>query len=211
MRTLSRATLGVGTSLLPPSAGPDGTRRRILEVALQQFASRGFHGTSIRDLATALELQPSALYAHFPSKEHLLAELVRLGHEIHHETLRTLLLESGADPVDQLRAVVRAHARVHTTYPQLAVVVNDEMYALSPKLIAPGIALRNDSAALLLQVIERGAAMGRFKPLNIGATVAAIGAMGLRIPHWYEAGGELSAEALAETYAELALRMVKPT
>ncbi len=211
MRTHSRSSLGVGTSLLPPAAVQDGTRRRILEVALQQFASRGFHGASIRDLATALELQPSALYAHFPSKEHILAELVRVGHEAHHEALRAPLLAAGADPIDQLRAIVRAHALVHTSYPQLAVVVNDEMYALSPKLIAPGLALRNESTVLLRQVIERGVAMGRFAPLHVGATVAAIGAMGLRIPHWYEPGGEISAEALADTYAELAVRMLKPT
>jgi AcrR family transcriptional regulator len=211
MRTLSRSSLGVGTSLLPPVAVHDGTRRRILEVALQQFASRGFHGASIRDLATALELQPSALYAHFPSKEHILAELVRVGHEAHHAALRAALLDAGADPIDQLRAIVRAHARFHTTYPQLAVVVNDEMHALSPKHIAPGLALRNESTALLLQVIERGVALGRFDPLHVGATVAAIGAMGLRIPYWYEPGGELSSEALADTYAELALRMLTRT
>lgn len=211
MSSLLRTRLGIGTSLLPPSAAHDGTRRRILEVALRQFASRGFHGTSIRELAAALELQPSALYAHFPSKEHILAELVRVGHEAHHEALRAPLLDAGADPIDQVRALIRAHVLVHATYPQLAVVVNDEMYALPPKLIAPGLALRNESAALLRQVIERGVALGRFAPLNLVATVAAIGAMGLRIPHWYEADAELSVDTLADTYAELALRMLKPT
>src|SRR5688572_24645229 len=86
-------------ALLPPSAAKDGTRRRILEVALQLFARDGFHGASMRDLARALELQPSAFYAHFSSKEHLLAELVSCGHEVHLESLRTALLGAGADPV----------------------------------------------------------------------------------------------------------------
>src|SRR5258706_9051437 len=123
-----------------PSLPLDPGVRRILEATLRMFAVHGFHGTSMRDLAKALEIQPSALYASFPSKDHLLAELVRIGHEYHHAELRTSLLAAGNDPVDQLRAVVRANALVHATYPHLAVVVNDELHALPPALAATGLA-----------------------------------------------------------------------
>lgn len=208
MRVFHRSRHRKEKAPLPPSAAQDGTRRRILEVALQLFAGLGFHGASIRDLAKVLELQPSALYAHFPSKEHILAELARVGHEHHHERLCAALEGAGADPEEQMRALVRAHARLHATYPQLAVVVNDEMHALAPDLAAPALALRERSTALLLQVIERGVAAGRFSPPHAAATAAAIGAMGLRIPHWYEASGALSIDALADVHAELALRML---
>src|SRR5689334_11569162 len=91
---------------LPPSFAADGVRRRILEGALRLFATRGFHGSSMRDLASYIELQPSAVYAHFTSKEHLLAELIRAGHEAHHEEVRIAMLEAGTDPVAQLCALV---------------------------------------------------------------------------------------------------------
>src|SRR6187402_2395848 len=109
-----------------PALELDATARRILEVTLRMFAMHGYHGTSMRDLAKVLEIQPSALYASFPSKGHLLAELVRIGHEFHLASLRTALLETTGDPVEQLRAVVRANAIVHATYPHLTLVVNDE-------------------------------------------------------------------------------------
>jgi AcrR family transcriptional regulator len=211
MRVFHRSRHRKEKATLPPSVVPDGTRRRILEVALQLFASLGFHGSSIRDLAKVLELQPSALYAHFPSKEHILAELAKVGHEIHHESLCAALESAGADPEDQVRALVRAHARLHATYPQLAVVVNDEMHALAPELAAPALALRERSSTLLLQAIERGVAQRRFSPPHTGATTAAIGAMGLRIPYWFEAVGALSVDALADVHAELALRMLGVT
>lgn len=181
----------------------DGTRRRILEVGLSFFAREGFHGTSIRDLARALELQPSALYVHFPSKEHLLAELVRLGHELHHDALRRALEGAGDDPEAQLRAVVRAHTLMHATRPQLAVVVNEEMHALPPELAAPGLALRRKSTELLLQVVER------FHVPQPEVVAAAIGAIGLRVPFWFQPSRKLSAEALADLHADLALRMVQ--
>src|SRR6187551_3555507 len=136
--------------------------RRILEVALRLFATHGYHGTSMRDLAKVLEIQPSALYASFPSKGHLLAELVRIGHEYHLAALRTALLDSASDPVEQLRAVVRANAIVHATYPHLTLVINDELHALPEELAAAGLSLRGQSVALLGELVERGIAMKRF-------------------------------------------------
>jgi AcrR family transcriptional regulator len=190
-----------------PEADMDSTARRILEAALRLFATQGFHGTSMRDLAKVLEIQPSALYASFPSKDHLLAELVRLGHELQHSTLRAALLAAGGDPLEQLRAVVRANAILHATYPHLAVVVNDELHALAPELAAPGLALRRQTIALLTEIVDRGVTKGRFTMSQPAVAIAAIGAMSLRIPYWYTAG-ETAAEALADAQAELAARMV---
>ena len=190
-----------------PEAEMDATARRILEAALRLFATQGFHATSMRDLAKVLEIQPSALYGSFPSKDHLLAELVRLGHELQHATLRAALLAAGGDPLDQLRAVVRANAVFHATYPHLAVVVNDEMHALAPELAAPGLALRRQTIALLTEIVDRGVTKGRFAMSQPAVAIAAIGAMSLRIPYWYTAG-ETAADALGDAQAELASRMV---
>ena len=190
-----------------PEAALDRTARRILEAALRMFGMHGFHATSMRDLAKALEIQPSALYASFPSKGHLLAELTRIGHEHHLACLRAALLASGADPVDQLRAVVRANAIFHAAYPHLAVVVNDELHALPEELAAAGLSLRGQSVALLTEVVGRGIAMKRFAVPQPMVAVAAIGAMSLRIPYWYREGA-LPPDALADAQAELALRIV---
>ena len=118
---------------LPPRPAADGTRGRILLAGLGLFAEHGYHGTSIRDIAAEAAVQSASLYAHFPSKEAILAELVLAGHEEHHTRLMTALLHSGTDPRDSLAALVRAHVRAHTDYPMLAVVANNEMHALSPR------------------------------------------------------------------------------
>ena len=196
------------SSLLPPHLEAEGTRRRILEGAVRLFATQGFHGSSMRELARVVELQASALYVHFPSKEHVLAELVRAGHEAHHRAIRVAMLEAGSEPAAQLSALVRANTRLHATHPHLAIVVNSEMGALSPELAAPGLALRKQSAALLLEVVERGVARGIFAPPDTRVVVAAIGAIGLRVPYWYSPGSEPGVDELAELHVELALRML---
>ena len=192
---------------IPASEG-DSTRRRILETALGLFAQRGYHGTSVRDLTGVLGLQPGAIYGHFASKEHILGELVRLGHEHHLGELRAALLACGADPEEQLRAFVRAHVRMHAEYAMLAVVANEELHALSPALGAPAQALRQQAVALLTEVIERGVRAGRFRPPHPWVTAAAIGGMGLRVAHWYRSDFELAPAEVAEVHAELAVRMV---
>jgi AcrR family transcriptional regulator len=208
MMTTREARLRGGKATLPPNATPNGTRRRILEVALQLFASEGYHASSVRDIARVLELQPSALYGHFPSKEHLLAELARVGYDAHAQILKEAVSNAGEDPVNQLRALVRAHTIVHATYPHLAVIVHEEMRALTNDLAAPALALRAQSSAFLFQVIENGITKGCFSPPDRTATAAAIAAMGVRIPYWYDANAGFDLEALAEIHVELSLRML---
>lgn len=208
MNDRSERLAGARAAKLPPHAAIEPASRRILEIALRMFAMDGFHATSMRDLAKALEIAPSALYASFPSKDALLAELVRVGHEAHLAMFRTAVLEGGADPVDQLRAIVHANAVMHATYPHIAVIVNDEMHALPADLAGPGLALRRQGIAMLMEVLERGIAKRRFAVRQPMVTAGAIGAMALRIPYWFGPGAGIAIEELAATQVELALAMV---
>ena len=63
------------TSKRKPNIESD-TRERILEVAAQLFAARGYAGTSVRDIAKELGIANPSLYYHFKSKKTLLAELL---------------------------------------------------------------------------------------------------------------------------------------
>lgn len=193
---------------LPPGTTRPGAAGRVLGSALSLFARRGFHGSSIRDIATEAGLASAALYSHFQSKEHVLAELVRIGHEEHHGALRRALLDApSSDPATQLRAVVAAHVRFHAEYPVLATVTNNELHALPEALVAPSLALRTQSEHLLREVIERGAQLGVFDPPHPWMTMAAIGGMGIRVAAWYHGDSEWSIDKVAATYADLAVRM----
>jgi AcrR family transcriptional regulator len=52
------------------------TRQHILDAALRLFAAQGYAGTSIRDIADALDLTKAAVHYHFPTKEGILEALV---------------------------------------------------------------------------------------------------------------------------------------
>jgi AcrR family transcriptional regulator len=60
----------------PSAAAARDTRQVILDAALDLFAERGFHATSMRALATAVGVRESAIYHHFPSKDAILFAVV---------------------------------------------------------------------------------------------------------------------------------------
>ncbi len=58
---------------------PPPTREAILDAAEVLFAERGVDGVAVRDLARELELTPSSLYNHFPSKQALYEAVLERG------------------------------------------------------------------------------------------------------------------------------------
>jgi TetR/AcrR family transcriptional regulator, cholesterol catabolism regulator len=57
------------------TAGRD-RREEILVIAGRLFADQGFHGTSIRTIAEAADLQSATLYSHFKNKASMFRELI---------------------------------------------------------------------------------------------------------------------------------------
>lgn len=200
--------LAATRAILLPEHKPDGTRGMVLEAALKLFAERGYAGASIREIADAVGMRAASLYAHYPSKEHILAELCRIGHEEHRRSIQRALLECGADPRDQVVAYVHAHVAMHAQFTMLAVVANGELHALSSELGATTFALRNQSIQTLEDIVQRGVDRGVFHVAHVWLAVAAIGAMGMRVAYWYTPEFELNSQQVAEVYAEFALRLL---
>jgi AcrR family transcriptional regulator len=199
-----------GPSVLPARLASDGTLGRLYETALVLFAEHGFHAVSVRDITKAVGMRPSSLYAHVESKQHLLAGLLRAGHEEHRDQLRLELLDTGSEPGEQLAAVTRAHVRVHATYPLLTRVCNRELGALLEEHRQEILTVRVDANQIFLDVIERGQRLGTFSPVDPMLAVAAIGAMGIRVAEWWRPDLGLSVEELEQTYVSFALKLLAP-
>ncbi len=85
-------------------------RSQLTREAARLFAERGYHGTSIADLAQALGVQKASLYAHIESKQDLLYETMREGADAFHAALDAVP-ETGT-VTERIRRALRAHLRV---------------------------------------------------------------------------------------------------
>ena len=88
-----------------------GTRRNELtRQAARLFAEKGYHGTSIGDLAEAMGVQKGSLYAHIESKADLLWEVARDGAAAFHAALDGI--DDALPATEKIRRALRAHLRV---------------------------------------------------------------------------------------------------
>ena len=79
----------------PREGAAQGTRERILDVALDLFIEQGYDGSSLREIAERLGVTKAALYYHFESKDDILMAL----HMRLHDFGREALMRMGDEPV----------------------------------------------------------------------------------------------------------------
>ncbi|MEV0297532.1 TetR family transcriptional regulator [Nocardia sp. NPDC050710] len=188
----------------------DETRARLLDAAAIAFAERGFHGSTTRDITSIAGLSTAAIYVHHRSKEELLYQIARNGHQ---DTLNLVraAIDSTDDPTEQLIAVMHSfavhHARAHT----IARIINYELAALNSDHQREIREMRHNIDAEVRLLLERGVACGAFETKNPHMAATALLSLGIDIARWYREDGTWSPEDIADYYADLALRMVGAT
>src|SRR6266496_4552857 len=85
-------------------------RSELTREAAKLFAQKGYHGTSIGDIAEALGVQKGSLYSHIASKEDLLYETMREGAAAFHGALDAIPEDRAA--TEKIRLALRGHLRV---------------------------------------------------------------------------------------------------
>lgn len=85
-------------------------RAELARTAARLFAERGYHGTSMGDLADAMGVQKASLYSLTGSKQQLLYDAVRAGAEAFHAALDEV--DEDAHAIERIRQALRGHLRV---------------------------------------------------------------------------------------------------
>lgn len=196
----------------PDLAGYTDAALRVLATAAALFYQRGAVATSVRDVTGACGLTPGAMYNHFPSKDDLLDAIVTHGHESMRRRLDAALADCPDVPADQLAAFVRAYVIGHLVQPELAQVVRREYLHLSRERYEKVVAVRRGVRRRLSAILQAGAADGRFDIVGGRDAVTAQAVMLLdmcsRTSEWFDRGGKLGIDTLAERYVVVARRIV---
>jgi AcrR family transcriptional regulator len=193
---------------------PDAARRLLLG-AVEAFAERGFHATTTRDIAGRAGMSPAALYIHYRTKEELLFQISKFGHE----RSVTVLAEAAEPDAGQdgnardaarlarsVRQFVRWHAEHHTT----ARVVQYELAALGQDHYEEIVQLRRRSEEIIRDILESGHDGGEFEVADIRGTTLAVMSLCIDVARWYSPTGARTPDEIGELYADLVLRMVAP-
>ncbi|GAB2832646.1 TetR/AcrR family transcriptional regulator [Actinocorallia aurea] len=186
------------------------TARRLLVAGLEAFGENGYHGTSTRAIALRAGMSPAALYMRFPTKEDLLFEIARTGHEVHLARLRAAADAAGADPSARVAAIVEASVRFHAEHHSLARTIQYEHPSLTPDHQRALLGIRRDTESLLAAAVAEGVATGAFAPDDPSTTALALMSLAIDVSRWYPAQRRRTPTEIAETYTSLALRLLRP-
>ncbi len=180
-------------------------RKELLVAAARLFSRKGYHATSMQDIADELNILRGSLYHYIESKEGLLYELMELGVRTLLEQVRPIV-ESDLPPDEKLARLVRQHTVTIAQHPDFMAVFLHELKALSPPRRERILAYRREYENLVRQVIAEGVTQGLFRPLNERMVTFALLGMVNWVYQWYSPDGELTAEEIGSIFADVVLR-----
>lgn len=176
-------------------------REEIVRKAAHAFRERGYHNTSIEDIAQQLNLTKASLYYYVHGKQDLLFEAHRFAMEVLLEGLKRICATT-EPPRRQLERAIHHHIHAVVDELSLATMLLQQEYALSPKQRRTIIAMRDEYDALFRSILRAGVASGAFTPIDVKITAFAIvGALNW-MPHWFSQSGPMSKDEIADVFSE---------
>ena len=135
----------------------------MMNIATAAFCEKGFHGTSLRDLARAAGMSQPAMYHYFPSKHALLVAISQAAVNSLIKAVDEALADSPDDPGAQLDRLVTAHVLCEIRVRRLSFVANTEVRSLEPYARDDFEAKRADVQGIYDRIISEGAGSGVFR------------------------------------------------
>ena len=181
-----------------------GRKEQVLEAAAALFSRKGYHSTTVRDIAEESGMLSGSLYAHFAGKEEMLFAIVERSADQFVAAAQPIV--HGPGPASaKLRAAMAAHLQVVASSLDAATIFLHEWKVLSPDRRAVVKAKRSAYESLLAQIIHQGVASGEFRPVDEKfARLLVLSAVNW-LYEWYDPAGPLGPEAVADKFAQLLL------
>lgn len=147
----------------------------ILSVAEALFASKGFEGTSVRDIAQAAEINVAMISYYFGSKEKLLYGLIEERAERSSLMLKKLNKNKTMSPWEKMEYIIDFYVDTmlknrdyHTIASRQLSIVQDEPLA---QLL---VNIKRRNSALIIEIINEGKQKGVFKEVDNELTIGTV-------------------------------------
>jgi AcrR family transcriptional regulator len=179
---------------------PNKTPEKVCKIAASLFAARGYHGTTMDDVAAGVELNKGTLYYYFPGKGDILFSICD-------ETVQAFIgvldvVPEGATAPQAIEFLVRAQLRMLADRPhEVSVFLHESRWLkewLSPVQHQAIRTKETNFSQQVIALIEQGIADGFFAPVD--ATIASRNIMGMVAwaASWYKPKSGPSIEMIAD-------------
>lgn len=181
----------------------------IMQAALAAFVKHGFHGTSIREIASHAKVSVALIYYHFTSKDDILRSIMLRVHGDVIEELREVRDACDRDVRTELSGLIRAHVMCHCERQAESFIGNSELRSLSEPALQEVIAQRDAVAGFFKDVVARGIADGTFRTTQQpDDVVRAIMVLAMGVSMWFRQDGPQTTDDVVQTHITFAMRLL---
>jgi AcrR family transcriptional regulator len=187
------------------SPAPRERAEEVYAAALRLFREKGYHATSMQDIAQAVGLYKGSLYHYIGGKEDLLAQVFERGMGSLLDDVERIASDTSLRPSTQLRLIVAAHVSAVAENLDALTVYLHEFRALAGDSMATVQAQRERYTRLVSDIVSRGVQLGELRTPDVG--IATLGLIGMCnwICQWYRPGGRLGPAEIGNYFADLVL------
>jgi AcrR family transcriptional regulator len=174
-------------------------------VTAHLFARKGYHTTSMREIARELGMDKSSLYHYFKSKEEL---LFKLANDAIDDCFTTLEQICSADipPDDKLKKVLRFYILYYAGDQEGLILIANELNSLNEEYRSILIKKERRYVELIKDILNELADQGKIKHIHSSiATFAFFGMVHYTI-NWYHREGSVGLDELADLFVEIFTR-----
>jgi AcrR family transcriptional regulator len=176
-------------------------REEIIKVAAQIFSTKGYHGTTLDEIARQIGVSKPALYYHIKNKEELLKEIVGRIMEPMESVAR--VGRSDLPPRHRISEMIRMLIQFAAERQEITLIAL-ELNKILPKRTREALRKRQkDVEEVLMQTLEEGMREGVFKSGDSKMFAFAILAAANSVYRWYDPEGNLNHEQIAKEFIRL--------
>jgi AcrR family transcriptional regulator len=177
----------------------------VYRAALRLFREKGYHATSMQDIAAAVGLYKGSLYHYIGGKEDLLVQVFERAMGTLLADVERIVADASLGPSVQLRLIVQAHVTCVSENLDALTVYLHEFRALAGESLATVRAQRERYAQLVGEIVGRGVRLGEFETADVG--IATLGLLGMCnwVCQWYRPDGRLGPAQIGGYFADLVL------
>lgn len=183
-------------------------RQAVLLAAVRLFNAKGFHSTSLDDVAEALQVTKPTIYHYFKSKDDVLFECCQVGLRDMTAAFGAAMAQGGNGAV-RLRALMVSYGLLMTRDFGMCITRTADS-ELSPSSLVRFRALKRDVDQFLRRAIREAMADGSIATADVHLTAFTISGAINWIGRWYAPEGPLSAQEIAEGIADRLMTGLAP-
>ena len=176
--------------------------------ALRLFKEKGYHATSMRDIAAAVGINKGSLYSYIKSKEDLLVPVFEQAQGVLLTEIEQISADASLSATERLKRAIHAHVIAVADNLDILTVYLSEWRQLGTDSLATNRDQRARYSHLFHEILRDGVSTGEFRDMDTRIVMLGMIGMCNYLFRWYRPEGRLRPDQIADELISMVMHGV---